>query len=182
MRNPNRGLQKTDENLGQATVEFALTMILFFSFFLFFFQLTMTFAFGNFVHYATFMSARAYLSAGKDKDDQSKRARDVIVQMLKKSVGASGVDRLPFIGRGVGGTDPGGFEILNGQTDAPWMVGVRYTFKSKLMMIPMGGTGSSRGAVNSVTLTSESFLGREPTSDECVQSMSTRGYLFDNGC
>ncbi len=174
---------KKGRNRGQATVEFALTMILFFSFFLFFFQLTMAFAYGNFVHYATFMSARAYLSAGMEIGDQQTRARDVIVKMLKKSVGASGVDRFPFIARGVGGTDPGGFEIMNGSQDAPWMVGVKYTFKSKLFMIPFGGTGSrGRAAVNSVTLTSESWLGREPTSSECMQYMGSRRWLFDNGC
>jgi len=162
---------------GQATVEFALTMILFFSFFLFYFQLSMAFAFGNFVHYATFMSARAYLSAGPELGDQQTRARDVIVQMLKKSTGASGVDRFPFIAKGVGGSDPGGFEVLNGAQGLSWMTGVRYTFRSKLFLIPMGG--STKG-VNSVTLTSESWLGREPTSQECQAFMA--GRLFDNGC
>ncbi|MEO5970911.1 MAG: hypothetical protein ABIQ95_13365, partial [Bdellovibrionia bacterium] len=75
----------------------------------------------------------------------------------------------------------GGFEIMQNGQGTSWMTGVRYTFKSKLMMIPMGGTGSSRGAVNSVTLTSESFLGREPTYIECNEFMGSRG-IYDNGC
>jgi hypothetical protein len=181
-KNKQRFIKMADS--GQATIEFALTMILFFSFFLFFLQLSLVMAYGNFVHYATFMSARAYLSAGPDQEDQQKRARDVIVQMLKKSAGASGVERFPFIAKGVGGTDPGGFEIMENGQGQSWLTGVRYTFKSKLMMIPMGGTRSSKGAINSVTLTSESFLGREPTTAECLEYLRKfgQGVLYDNGC
>ncbi len=184
--------QKLLGNAGQSTVEFALTLILLISFLFFFFQLSMVFAFGSYVHYATFMSARAYLSAGTDLDDQKTRAKYVLVGMLKKSQGQSGIDKFPSIGKGVEG-DPPGFKV-----DPPnqykatdenysWLQGVRYTFRSRLFMIPLAGLGAagsaeSGGSVNSVTLTSESWLGREPAWDECEQDMANNQWFFDNGC
>ncbi|MFZ9596498.1 MAG: TadE/TadG family type IV pilus assembly protein [Bdellovibrionia bacterium] len=169
-----------EDQRGQALIEFALSMLLFMSFFLFYFQLAMTFAFGSFAQYATFMSARAYLSAGPSVEDQETRARDVIVRMLKKSIGASGVDRFPSIARGVEGEDPPGYQLMRPNPSLVWMTGVRYKFRSKVFVLPLAGSGSSKGAVNSVTLTSESFLGRDPTAQECQRFMG--GRAFDNGC
>lgn len=177
---------------GQSTIEFVLTFILVIAFILFFFQLSMIFAFGNYVHYATFMSARAYMAAGGTEEDQRSRAKDVIVRMLKKSLGQSGVDKFPHIARGVGGGDPGGLnmnrpgQFNKGDPDFSWMEGVRYTFQGKLFLIPLGGLNRvdsspvpGQGPANTVTLTSESWLGREPAEDECRDTM--KGF-FDNGC
>jgi hypothetical protein len=186
---------------GQSTIEFALTMMLFLSFTLFYFQISMVFAFGSYVHYATFMSARAYLAGGpEDQSEQASRARDVIVAMLKKSTGQSGVDKFPFIAKGSGGGDPVGFEVnppSQFNFDDPaysWMQGVRYTFTSRLFMIPMVGssgsnnssTSNNKTSVNAVTLTSESWLGREPGYADCQNFMGAgnggSGWIFDNGC
>lgn len=182
-------------NSGQSTVEFVLTFILFFAFFIFYFQLSMSMAFGNYAHYATFMSARAYLASGPDLQDQKDRAREVLVRMVKKSVGQSGVDRFPSIAKGFGPGDPPGFlvdpppQYVDGDKSLSWMQGVRYAFKSKLFMIPLAGSGkanassgSAQDSFNSVTLTSESWLGREPADNECRQDMGNNGWLFDNGC
>jgi hypothetical protein len=183
--------RKKKNESGQSTVEFALTLVLLLSFVMFYIQLALVFSFGNYVHYATFMSARAFYAAGPDRDDQSKRARDVIVQMLKKSGGQAGVDKFPSIARGTGGSDPGGFEVggldryEEASRDSSWMRGVRYTFRSRLFLIPFGrGNKQAAGgdSVNSLTLTSESFLGAEPATYECVESMSKMKGLFDNGC
>jgi hypothetical protein len=186
--------RKETAQLGQSTIEFVLTMVLLLSFLLFYFQLSMIFAFGNFVHYATFMSARAYLSSGPSQGDQRSRARDVIVLLLKKSAGQAGVDKFPHIAKGVGAGDPGGFtsdrpsQYNKGDPTLSWMEGVRYTFRGKLFLIPLGGMGkgaqddSGTGPVNSITLTSESWLGREPAYDECVGDMGKVGWFYDNGC
>src|SRR4051794_23440686 len=80
---------------GQATIEFALTMILLLAFILFYFEITMIFAYGSFAHYATFMSARAYLSGSADSEDQVARAKSVIVRLVKRGEGQSGSDRMP---------------------------------------------------------------------------------------
>jgi hypothetical protein len=192
----NLGSKKSNQ-IGQSTIEFCLTIVLMIAFLFFYFQLSMILAFGNFVHYATFMSARAYLSSGQDQDDQRSRARDVIVKLLKKSVGQAGVDKFPRIAKGFGQGDPGGLmmdrpsQYQKGDPALSWMEGVRYTFRGKLFLIPLGGFG--RGArsaqaemgqsdPNSLTLTSESWLGREPAADECLGDMGKNGWFFDNGC
>jgi hypothetical protein len=181
---------------GQSTVEFALTLILLLAFMLFYFQLSLVLSFGSYVQYATFMSARAYQSAGPSREDQKTRARDVIVQMLKKSVGQSGTDRFPSFAKGVGGTDPPGFdadppsEFKPLDRDFSWMEGVRYTFKGKLFLLPLAGAGASGKqekaslgvAGNGVVLTSESWLGRDPPDDECRNDMGKNAWFFDNGC
>ena len=174
---------------GQSTIEFALTLILLLDYVLFFFQLSMVFSFGKYVHYATFMSARAFFAAGPTEEDQKSRSKDVIVYMLKKSAGQAGVDKFPSIAKGVGGGDPGGFQAGPASQYSPtdlhfsWMQGVRYTFKSKLFLLPLAGAGGkASNSVNSVTLTSESWLGREPTDSECRSDMGGKRWFFDNGC
>ena len=95
---------------GQGTVEFALAMTLMMAFVLFFFQLSLVFAFGNYAHYATFMSARALLSAGADPGDQETRAENVITLTLKKA-NSPGVERLPTIAKSQGGGAVPGMDI-----------------------------------------------------------------------
>jgi hypothetical protein len=177
-------MKKKLNRSGQATIEFALTLILLMAFLLFFVQITLVFAWGNYVHYATFMSARAYLAAGPNLADQRERARAVIVRTLKKGEGGS--DRLPFVAVGQGEDDVKGFRVgpgdqyRDGARNLSWMEGVRYTFKSRIFMLPLGGGRDQ--SVNSVTLTSESWLGREPAYDECRQEMTRMKGIFDNGC
>ncbi len=183
--------RKVSEHDGQSTIEFALTLILLFTFSMFFLKLAMFFGVANYVHYATFMSARAYLSAGEDRQgDQVRRARDVIVTTLKKSVGQSGTDRWPLVLKAEGG----GGEILGFNADPPsqysdvdsnssWMQGVRYTFKGNFFLAPLGVRGERGNTqVNSMSLTSESWLGREPNYNECAREMGRHHGLFDNGC
>lgn len=180
-----------NDETGQSTIEFALTLLLLMGMVLFYLQLSLVMAFGNYAHYATFMAARAYLAAGPSKEDQSTRARQVIVRMLKKSEGMAGVDRFPSIAKGDGAGDPKGFQLDHSMFNATdqnlsWMQGVRYTFKSRLFMIPLGRGGgassNSQNSANSVNLTSESWLGREPSSEECKAEMSRTHGMIDNGC
>ena len=177
---------------GQATVEFALTMILLMAVVLFNTQLSLVFGFGNFVHYATFMSARAYSSASESQADQAERARNVITRMLKRR-NSPAVDRFPSIAKGVDGADAGDGQVTGFYVDPPtqykqfdkdlsWMEGVRYKFRSKVFLLPIGSNAGASSVKNSVTLQSESWLGREPTFEECKAYLKTVGGKFDNGC
>ena len=194
-------MKKRGREQGQSTVEFILTMILFVGFLFFFMRLSYFLAYGNLVQYATFLAARSYQAAGPDPEDQMARARLVIIRLLKKSEGESGTERYQAIAQGVGGGEPVGAQIGPGPGYNPtddansWLQGVRYTFRSRLFVKLFGSkpnpsTGALIGAgassePGSVSLTSESWLGREPTESECRDEMSsingTRG-LLDNGC
>ena len=110
---------------GQSTIEFALTLILLMGFVLFYLQLSLVMAFGNYVHYATFMSARAYLSGGENQAEQARRARQVIVRMLKLP-GSEATDRFPAIAKGDGGEDNlfgGNGQIKGLSLDRPRKIG-----------------------------------------------------------
>ena len=192
MRDPifSRAARRLDE-AGQSTIEFALTLMLLMGFVLFYLQLTFVFAFGNYVHYATFMAARAYLAAGDSPDDQEERARQVIAETLKKR-NAAGIDRFPAMGTGVGGSDLPGLQLKppreydETNKNLSWLQGVRYSFRSRLFMLPLGGFRDKLDPIaNSVTLTSESWLGKEPSFNECAAELKARGagiLVFDNGC
>ena len=170
---------------GQSTIEFTLTLTFLLAFVFFFLQLALVFGYGNYVQYATFMSARALQSATETQDDQIGRAKAVLIRMLKKSQGASGVDRWPGIGKGVDGQDIAGADIGivdpfdRNDPGLSWREGVRYSFRSRLFLIPL----SQSDVANSITLTSESWLGREVTTEECSQFLNRFGeIIFDNGC
>jgi len=141
----------------------------------------MVFAFGNYVHYATFMAARAFLSAGASPGDQESRAQDVIIQMLKKSQGQTGVDKFPSIAMAVSsGTIPGYTSFVNQTNDLKWMTGVRYVFRGKIF-VPFGAMGAKK-EINQVEFTSESFLGKEPSYSDCLSALGAVHGIFDNGC
>lgn len=167
---------------GQSTIEFALTVVLFISFILFFYQLSHIFAVGSYIQYATFMSARAFQSGGKNPADQTERAEKTFQAMMKRN----SKDRFKYAVTGAGGGNLAGLSVGQGaQFDSAnpaysWMEGVRYTFRGKLFLMPLFGRGADQGAA--VELTSESWLGREVTYDECVESITSMGGLSDNGC
>lgn len=188
-----------DSESGQATVEFALTLVLLMAFILFVLQLSLVFAWGNYIQYATFLSARAYLAAGDTRADQAERARAVMERMVKKP-GFAGLDRYPMLAKGEDGQDAMGGQVAGFSVDPPpqfdpttransWMEGVRYTFRSRIFMMPLTGRerASSDGKEGSVRLTSESFLGRDPSHQECIEYMEQFGAIgkdvvIDNGC
>ncbi len=177
---------------GQSTVEFALTMTLFLGFTFFLLQTSLAFSFGNYAHYATFMAARSYLSSGPDSSDQQQRAQFVIGYMLKRSAYQPRSDKFPSIAKGSGGAsaDFPGLDLGPGRLyqasddNSLWMVGARYTFTSRLFPLPIGRKRGSASASppSSITLTSESWLGREPSEVECTAAMGTLKGIFDNGC
>ncbi len=175
---------------GQSLIEFALSILLVFGMLFFFIQLAFILSWGNYVQYATFMSARAYLSAGTTRTDQEARALEVLSRMVKQGV-ISNADRFPSIAVGEGGDDPtvkgasvGGGPGFNPDSyDLSWMQGVRYTFRSRLFVLPIGKPGKVPAAsTGQAVLTSESWLGRDPAYRDCLSVMQQLKGQIDNGC
>lgn len=174
---------------GQSTIEFAIATAMSLAFVFFFIHLSMLLAYGNLVHYATFMAARTYMAASDSVDDQVSRGQEILVRLLKKSVAQPGVDRYPFIARGDGGNGeiPGLIVLGPGPNFSPknrnlsWQEGVRYKFRARIIPVPLS---AGRGQDNVLTLISESWLGREPSTLDCERELATKlgGVTFDNGC
>lgn len=182
-------IQKKKSEAGQALIEFVLVLILLMGSVLFLLQLGLVFGWANYIQYATYLSSRAYVSAGKNKADQKSRANTVIRRMVKRSGG--GGDRIPFLARGQNGDAGDGVSIGEGPSFQPdkkdfsWLEGVRYSFRSRIFLMPLGSRNpadTSGGSQQMLELTSESWLGREPTEDECMDVMSKGKWIFDNGC
>jgi hypothetical protein len=167
---------------GQAVVEFVLTMVILLTMLMFVIQVTLFLSFGNFVQYSTFMSARAYLSGWPTEAEQLKHAEAV----LGRTVKLNGNDRFSLAARGINGTSAvKGADIGREASFDPnnetlsWLQGVRYSFKGRLFLHPLAPSSMETSA-SEVDLKSESWLGREPTYNECRTEMGSN--LFDNGC
>ncbi len=175
-----------------------MTIGLLVSVILFFLQLSLIMAVGSYAHYATFMAARTFLSGATTSSRQRERAAEIITLLLKKGPGQEGIDRWPGVAKGIAnGTTPAGATIGAGpqfaQNRTPslsWQEGVRYTFRSRLLLMPFlrdeSGSGAAGGdPISSVDLTAESWLGREPTREECLEAIAAASGgkgIVDNGC
>ncbi len=154
-----------DEN-GQAMIEFVLGLMIVISFFFFYVRMCAVFAVSNYIHYATFMASRAYMSAGQSQGDQTDRATNVLSAMV--------ANRFKTIVKAKGGSGtPVGATIGNGpyfDTDPKydyWNQGVTYSFSSKLSLYPWSKEGQSI----MLDLTSESWMPRESADDENAKKM-----------
>ena len=175
---------------GQALMEFVLSLMIVISFFFFFIKMSATFVIGNFIHYATIMSARTYMSSAANQGEQQSRAEEV----LRKMVGG----RWKAIVKpdtNSAGSVPGGF-VGVGQiaqeslSQDYWNQGTTFSYTSKLSVYPW----SKEGQGVDLKLTSESWMPREQSVDECVQTkgritsdLSSAGINsamveWDNGC
>jgi hypothetical protein len=188
-----------------------------------FVQVSWGIAWGHYVHYATFMASRAYMAAAQTRGDQADAAAKVLSSMLKsgdrdilpfmapsRAGGArDAIGSEPVKGAMVG-THPEAVGKEHSRLYS-WAEGVQYNFDLKLFLLPLskvisgGGdgkpiqTGTSQQPGKAVVwkgmipFTSDSFLGREVTVDECMRDMdrlSTTGiarqdgavFIEDNGC
>jgi hypothetical protein len=142
-------------NEGQALIEFVLGLMVIFSFFFFFVRMSAIFAVANYIHYATFMSARAYSSgAGKidDAEEAARRVLDASVTGKFKSILSAGE---PEIG-------PGAIYEESPSKDF-WNQGVVFPFKAKLTLHPF----TPKGQAIEMDLASESWMPSNPTREEC---------------
>jgi hypothetical protein len=181
-------------------MEFVLTVILLSGFVLFFARLSFFLGYANLVQYATFLSSRAYQSGAKNQEEQCTAARTVLVSLLRKSSGLEGEEKYGIAqGFGGGGGDPGcaplvgaaigrGDKFVATDDSYSWLQGVRYTFRSKFSVSIFGDQPSAVSSASSIPpgklqLTSESWLGREPTEEECLSEIQAKGVEPpDNGC
>ena len=216
--------KKKKSESGQAIVEFLIVSTIILTLIFTVVQVSWGIAFAHYVHYATFMASRAYLASGATKQDQIDSATSVLKTMLKRGdKDLLGMIAKSRIGgeRDINGAEPvkgafiGTHPYAEGKETSryySWAEGVQFNFSVNPFLLPLAGWIKKEGMGKSIQpgtnqsptkkieykgaipYTSDSFLGREPSYDECFKEMhrlSTgigigRGdnadFIEDNGC
>jgi hypothetical protein len=221
--------QRKRQEEGQVIVEFVIVFSMIATLIFLFVQMSWGIAWGHYVHYSTFMASRAYLSSAATHGDQYTAAGAVLKQTLKAggkdifpflSPSRAGGERDATGSEPVKGAMVGMHPEAIGKEHSrlySWAEGVQYNFNLKMFLLPIsafvskGGDGQNihPGKEGSETrafafkgmipFTSDSFLGREQSVDECYQEMRrlstdtgiSRGvegplqgmeFIEDNGC
>ena len=175
--------------VGQSLLELVITLFAFFTIFFMYVQVSLSMGVANFIQYATFMAARSFVSGWQDQRRQTLAAEGVIERMLK----SGGGERFRGIiqdGEAAIGPSPRARPSSPDARKTSWEQGVTYKFKIRFYMVPLI-RGLSGDKASQMELESQSWLGREPTEDECVTFMETTGpgragirnaFVYDNGC
>lgn len=148
---------------GQAIIEFLIVSTMILTLIFVFVQLCWGIAYGHYVHYATYMASRAFLSAGQTRQDQYDGAVSVLQTMLKNS---SGNDLIPFVAkartgddRDVKGTEPVPGVAIGLHSEAiskeksrkySWAEGVQYNFSLRLFLLPFSKMITKAGEGESI--------------------------------
>jgi hypothetical protein len=149
---------------GQAITEFVLGLMIMISFFFFFIKMAAVFVIGNYIHYATFMTARTYMASASKTETQKDNAELV----LRKMIAGRWKNIIKPDTSTSSGSVPGGF-VGKGQIydDSPgdyWNEGATYSFIAHMTMHPW----NAQGEVLELKLTSESWMPREQSEEECI--------------
>ena len=179
-----RLLQKLKRKEGQTAVKFVIVCLVVFFFLLFFLSLAFVLILSQYMDYATFMAARTYKSAHGDRASQEAKAFNVFREYVTPVENSAMIKNI----RGPIFLNPGGREHRS--------EGVRVEYDVNLFYLPPLFAKNRLDSV--ITLTSESYLGRDPNYDECFNffrsftnrlgismrngSADLTGQMEDNGC
>lgn len=155
-------------NKGQSAVEFIIVSVVFFFFLFFLLSVSILFVVSDYVEYATFMAARTYRSGAFSESRQRQSASDVFNAYVSKVEGIAKNFNIQF---------------SQAQSRFQMTSGVRVTYTMPLFYMPpifAGNVGPS-----TTTLTTESYLGRDPSVTECqnffTQFISSLGLNINTG-
>lgn len=167
-------------NKGQSLIEFLMTITFVIGIFFVFVKITFNAVDGYLIHYATFMASRAYMVGDGNNPDiassvtiAEKQARDAFSRLHVQTLGY----------------DLSNLRFNHYNSNVPILfVGCYFDFEQKFSIMKFIGGDSP------MKLRSESFLGKEPTKQECLTRICDRVGLasggscglfttfFDNGC
>lgn len=166
---------------GIITVDFLFSMVLILGLASLMFVLTFTLSVASVTQYVTFAAARNYFPAHIDQASQEKRAKDKYTELINHPVfkplytnGWYKVEAQPNIGDHT--------KIIPGYSDASqgtnkfWGVGTSFVAPVLAFKIPFYGdtTAGADDTGEGFKTYMGSYLGREPTTDECIQFTNAR--------
>ena len=159
---------------GQSVIEFIIISLTFFTFFFILAKSALNLSQGHYAHYATFMAARAYMAGNSDQNAQKGSAERTLVSFLGEEGRRYGLrpdEEADGAGPVPGSSVGPGPEFNATDANWRWQQGVTFSFVQRMYVMPLVGTVSARGRNGRVKLTSESWLGREISSEECKRFM-----------
>lgn len=158
---------------GQSVIEFIFVVLAFLNLLVVTINATMAFAVQQYMSFATFMAARAYQASNLKPSDQAAAATAVLASYIFIHPGDAAQKVFRFDADGKGTAREVSWEIPSSDDSSLPKYGqmppspgrrIRVSFKVPIFQLPFGGLSQGFAWVD---LTAESYLGREPTADEC---------------
>lgn len=194
-----REIRQSRNKRGQSLIEFVIMSLVYFTFFFMTVRMAINYVTGHYVHYATYVAARALFAGGQDDNSQITAARQTLVDYLGEDGNRFGLRPNDENG---GGAVPGAFvgggpeyRPTGRGTNNRWQYGVTYSFKQRLYLMPLIEAAARRAGNGELSLTSESWLGKEVRFVDCDNYMTGREgrtgsvppgapevWMYDNGC
>lgn len=148
---------KRESEQGQATIEFLMTFIFTFGIFVLFISLALNMTAGYFVHYATFMSGRAFMAHSGGGNDAN-ATDNAAVTWSREVFRRYGINLLNL--------DPSKLSFTLPSSGASQeLIGVRYEFDRPISMMKVIGKDMNAHYM------SEAYLGREPSRIDCLMNI-----------
>ncbi|MGE4131270.1 MAG: hypothetical protein AB7F86_06505 [Bdellovibrionales bacterium] len=165
---------------GIITVDFMFSLVLIMGFTALLFVLTFTLSIASVTQYVTFATARNYAVAHVTIQEQTNRANQKYNEMTQSKVlrplysnGWYSVDQTPGIGDHT--TIIPGFQGATEGVNKFWGAGTHFTAKVLAFTIPFfGSTAPDDETGEGFTTYIGSYLGREPSSEECLEFTNGR--------
>jgi len=162
---------------GQGTIEFIFVFIAFIFFLSLSYNVVVSFAVYQYFSYATFMTARAYQASRETPEDQLEAAKRTMAIYLPNVQPGSGSTPFGFSQKKTLATIIK-FTAPTTPADAP-RTPFGLEFQVPLVSIPLGE--DLKREFGTITLKTESRLGREPTQKECQDFFKTFFSKFGSG-
>jgi hypothetical protein len=165
---------------GQITMDFIFAIVLVLGFTALLFCLTFTLSVASITQYITFAAARNFTAAHLTQADQIKQANakysELIANPVFKVLYSNGwfkVDAQPSVGDQT--TYVPGYQAAAGGANEFWGVGTHFSAPILAFRVPFFGSTVSDGSGGSgFTTYMGSYLGREPSTDECLKFVAQR--------
>ena len=160
---------------GSVSIQFLLVLIIIMPFILSFFQLCVTLAMGSATQYLTYATARSLSLGGKNESDQETYAKaqyDKLIRQDKlfgKSIGSSkwfAITGLKLKNKAAGGRSSG--------IDRELFYGAAVEFQSHVAGLHLRFLTKDPPPPRGLTANIGSYLGREPSTDECESFIENR--------
>lgn len=172
---------------GQVTVDFLFAMVLVLGFSGLLFVVTFTLSVASITQYITYSAARSYVVANLDRDTQIRRGKEKYLELINDPVfkplysnGWFKIDAEAFVGDHT--TIIPEYQAATEGVNAFWGVGTNFVARVLDFRIPFFGSTApdSDGSGAGFKTYIGSYLGREPTAEECITFTAARWQAIRN--